>query len=205
MCAGVEQSAIPGTCPLIACDFDDSSFCSYFNGPRCAPAWLRGKGRLAHEHLAHSSTGLSLPASAEGPREWRMSDRQVANSLTGIYADASQGQPLPSPFTLHNERTPTRAAGMFAYAGLTDRRADVFLLSSPVLTTAAPARLAFNYYQAGVEGRLRLCLDDVERGCLFESLGVELTVEARNWRRVSIPIPPGTTVVCPPTPRPSLE
>lgn len=81
--------------------------------------------------------------------------------------------------------------GTFAYAGNTVTQQDTFVFESPKFTISSPSRLDFSYYLAGIEGRLRACLNSLSE-CRFESLGKDIKSDARRWRAGSLALEPGT-------------
>lgn len=84
--------------------------------------------------------------------------------------------------------------GMYAYAGSTDDRTDYFVLSSRQFETTGSNRLVFSYYLAGIEGRMRVCIDDLTE-CPFERLGKDIKVDSRRWQQGSVDIPAGKQTV----------
>lgn len=83
---------------------------------------------------------------------------------------------------------------MYAYAGETTNNLDMFLLESPRFTITSPSLVEFSYYLAGIQGRLRGCVNGVT-DCRFESLGKDIKSDARRWRRGSFQLDPGSYTV----------
>jgi hypothetical protein len=112
---------------------------------------------------------------------WHVAERAIPNSLTGIFSDAS-------------------GTGHFAYAGQGSagtHDAAIYVMSSTRVETLRPARLTFAFYQAGVEGRLRVCINDLSL-CPFVTDGAHINTDARQWRRAVVQLPAATqaTVCC---------
>lgn len=165
-----------GPCPTVDCNFDRSFFCQYQTG---------------------GVSGLQPPPDAS-IRAWRISDRQVANTLTGIFTDVSKRKRVKMCVCVQYtvcSRVRSTLEGMYAYAGLTDEKSDLFVMSSRSFTINQRAKLDFYYYLAGVEGRFRVCVDNLTK-CPFEALGKDIKVDSRQWRSVTLELNPGTQTVC---------
>uniref|UniRef100_A0A914UTN3 CBM6 domain-containing protein n=1 Tax=Plectus sambesii TaxID=2011161 RepID=A0A914UTN3_9BILA len=147
-------SQFPSMCAKTDCMFDSaSSFCSYQVG---------------------GASSLTLPNNA-AVTDWRLSDQQVSNSLTGIFSDVSGN-------------------GMYVFAGNTNDRNDYFLMSTPSFTVKENSRLEFYLYLAGIEGRFRVCVDNLT-SCPFESLGKNIKIDSRKWRDGFVELTPGAHTV----------
>lgn len=73
-------------------------------------------------------------------------------------------------------------------------KSAVFTLESPTFVTSQEAQLSFNYYLAGIEGRLRACVDSLSN-CQFTQLGKDIKADARQWKPAKISVPSGTRKV----------
>jgi hypothetical protein len=85
--------------------------------------------------------------------------------------------------------------GMFLFAGETDRRTDVFVLSSSEFEVDSECRLDFFVHMAGSQGRLRVCLNDALNECLYQRSGNQLTTDSRKWNNAFVPLKPGKYTV----------
>lgn len=88
-------------------------------------------------------------------------------------------------------------AGMYAYAGETTNNLDMYVLESPRFTITSSGLVEFSYYLAGIQGRLRGCVNGVV-DCRFESLGKDIKSDARRWRRGTFQLEPGSYTVSEP-------
>ncbi|VDK83290.1 unnamed protein product [Litomosoides sigmodontis] len=71
--------------------------------------------------------------------------------------------------------------GWFAYAGETNNPAAIFLMrTSKAIKIAEQSRISFFVHMAGKYGRLRVCLDSLNK-CPFERTGQALSVQTRKW------------------------
>ncbi|KAK6015000.1 hypothetical protein OSTOST_19582 [Ostertagia ostertagi] len=103
-------------------------------------------------------------------REWSMSSAAVLNSLTGVPHDLTK-------------------TGSFIYAGgTTVSPEDTFILSTklPVELKEA-ARLDFFVYQAGIKGRLQVCLNTINN-CALNIKGSTIDNRARKWKNYHVPV-----------------
>ncbi|KAK5975367.1 hypothetical protein GCK32_005231 [Trichostrongylus colubriformis] len=103
-------------------------------------------------------------------REWSIASNAVLNSLTGVPHDLSK-------------------TGSFIYAGgTTVSPEDTFILSTklPVELKEA-ARLDFFVYQAGIKGRLQVCLNTVNN-CALNIKGSTIDNKARRWKNYHVPL-----------------
>ena len=84
--------------------------------------------------------------------------------------------------------------GMYVFAGNTNDRNDYFVMSTAPFTTTQNTRIEFYLYLAGIEGRFRVCVDDLTT-CPFESLGKNIKIDSRKWRNGFVDVPAGTHTV----------
>ncbi|KAK6056122.1 hypothetical protein COOONC_06373 [Cooperia oncophora] len=80
-------------------------------------------------------------------------------------------------------------AGSFIYAGgTTVTPQETFILSTKVpLELKEAARLDFFVYQAGIKGRLQVCLNTVTN-CALTIKGSSIDNKARRWKNYYIPL-----------------
>ncbi|KAM3725683.1 MAM and LDL-receptor class A domain-containing protein [Dirofilaria immitis] len=104
---------------------------------------------------------LNLPSNSI-LKKWKLSNHKVANSLTGIMRDINGG-------------------GWFAYAGETDNPEAVFLMRpSKAINISEQSRISFYAHMSGKYGRLRVCLDSLQK-CEFEKTGQVTSLKTRKW------------------------
>uniref|UniRef100_A0A915HVY4 MAM domain-containing protein n=1 Tax=Romanomermis culicivorax TaxID=13658 RepID=A0A915HVY4_ROMCU len=143
------------------CDFDQGNLCAYDT----------------QDNVNDSIVGIS-PGSTI--KKWFLATKgQVGNSLTGVLKD-STGKTFFSPVDFG-----------FLYADDTLRKQDTYLLKSKRFKVDSDANLTYFLYQAGVEGRFRLCLNDFN-SCISEKLGKDIKTDARHWQKVSLKLSPET-------------
>ncbi|VDO84381.1 unnamed protein product [Haemonchus placei] len=134
-------------------------------------------------HCVHSSTVLLTTTISEQDqvnaslREWSISSGAVLNSLTGVPHDLTK-------------------TGTFIYAGgTTVSPEDTFILSSKVpVELKEPARLDFFVYQAGIKGRLQVCLNTVSN-CALNIKGSTIDNKARKWKNYHVPLSTSTHAI----------
>ncbi|EFO23304.1 hypothetical protein LOAG_05183 [Loa loa] len=81
--------------------------------------------------------------------------------------------------------------GWFAYAGETNNPATIFLMrTSKTINIPEESRVSFYVHMAGKYGRLRVCLDSLQK-CPFERTGQTLSVKTRKWTNFHINISRG--------------
>ncbi|XGW25718.1 hypothetical protein V3C99_006825 [Haemonchus contortus] len=110
-------------------------------------------------------------------REWSISSGAVLNSLTGVPHDLTK-------------------TGTFIYAGgTTVSPEDTFILSSKVpVELKEPARLDFFVYQAGIKGRLQVCLNTVSN-CALNIKGSTIDNKTRRWKNYHVPLSTSTHAI----------
>ncbi|VDN21310.1 unnamed protein product, partial [Cylicostephanus goldi] len=147
-------AAFTPVCPLIDCTFDDNTLCNYVT----------------------SSTTHS-PAINGSLKDWRITNKAVLNSLTGIPYDLSKN-------------------GYYIYAGgTTVSYLDTYILSTKLpFELKEPSRLDFFVYQAGVKGRLQVCINTINE-CALTIKGSTIDVKARRWKNYHVPLTSSAHVV----------
>ncbi|KIH59308.1 hypothetical protein ANCDUO_10463 [Ancylostoma duodenale] len=110
-------------------------------------------------------------------RDWAISSKAVLNSLTGIPHDLSK-------------------TGSFIYAGGTSvSLQDTYILSTKLpFEIKEPSRLDFFVFQAGVKGRLQVCINTITN-CALSIKGGTIDVKARRWKNYYVPLTPSAHVV----------
>uniref|UniRef100_A0A915EPE1 MAM domain-containing protein n=1 Tax=Ditylenchus dipsaci TaxID=166011 RepID=A0A915EPE1_9BILA len=138
----------------------------------------------------HLCNYQSLEKEGTSQKAWTLSNRPVSNPLTGIQQD-SRGK-----------------GGYFAYAGNSNNAEHIFVLKSNKKLIQSlgsnNTTLHFDYYLAGVRGRLLVCFathdqeDDLDissiiaagaRLCHFEQNGVHMRTDSRQWKTASVVLP----------------
>ncbi|KAK6750603.1 hypothetical protein RB195_002527 [Necator americanus] len=110
-------------------------------------------------------------------KNWAISGKPVLNSLTGIPHDLSK-------------------TGSYIYAGGT----SVSLHDTYILSTKLPfeikenSRLDFFVYQAGIKGRLQVCINTINN-CALNIKGETIDVKARRWKNYHVPLTASTHVI----------
>ncbi|VDM51867.1 unnamed protein product [Angiostrongylus costaricensis] len=110
-------------------------------------------------------------------KDWEISTKAVLNSLTGIPQDFSK-------------------SGSFIYAGGKNVSPhDVYILSSKLpVEIKEQARLNFFVYQAGVKGRLQVCINTINN-CALNIKGSTIDIKARRWKNYHVPLAPDTHAI----------
>ncbi|KJH50027.1 MAM domain protein [Dictyocaulus viviparus] len=87
-------------------------------------------------------------------------------------------------------------AGSFVYAGgKAVSRHDKFILSNKIpIEISEPARLDFFVYQAGVKGRLQVCINNI-KDCVLDIRGDTINIKARRWRNFHVPLATNTHAI----------
>ncbi|WKY08646.1 hypothetical protein Q1695_007851 [Nippostrongylus brasiliensis] len=123
--------------------------------------------KLCNYLTSSSSEANSVNGSV---REWSLSTGPVLNSLTGVPYDLSR-------------------RGSFVYAGGTSvSPKETFILSTKLpVELKQPARLDFFVYQAGIKGRLQVCLNTVSN-CALNLKGSTIDNKAQRWKNYHVPV-----------------
>ncbi|VDM21535.1 unnamed protein product [Wuchereria bancrofti] len=126
---------------------------------------------ISSDELQDDDLLLDLPSDITS-KKWRLSNQKVANTLTGIMSDIN-------------------GDGWFVYAGETNNPAAIFLMrTSKAINIPEESQISFYVHMAGKYGRLRVCLDSLQK-CPFERSGQTLSVKTRKWTNFHINISPG--------------
>ncbi|KHJ94868.1 hypothetical protein OESDEN_05194 [Oesophagostomum dentatum] len=110
-------------------------------------------------------------------KDWTISSKAVLNSLTGIPHDLSK-------------------TGSYIYAGgTTVSLQDTYILSTKIpFEIKEPSRLDFFVYQAGVKGRLQVCINTIGN-CALNIKGGTIDIKARRWKNYYVPITSSAHVI----------
>ncbi|KAE9419920.1 hypothetical protein Angca_000453, partial [Angiostrongylus cantonensis] len=110
-------------------------------------------------------------------KDWEISSKAVLNSLTGIPQDFSK-------------------SGSFIYAGGKNVSPhDIYILSSKLpVELKEQARLDFFVYQAGVKGRLQVCINTINN-CALNIKGSTIDIKARRWKNYHVPLASDTHAI----------
>uniref|UniRef100_A0A915PQA1 Homing endonuclease LAGLIDADG domain-containing protein n=1 Tax=Setaria digitata TaxID=48799 RepID=A0A915PQA1_9BILA len=159
---GHADAQLTSPCLFTDCSFDDVTMCYY----------------VSDNQLKDDEDLLLDLLSVSNLKKWKISNRKVANSLTGIMRDVS-------------------GDGWFAYAGETNNPAAIFLMRmSKAIMIPEESLISFYIHMAGKYGRLRVCLDSLQK-CPFERNGRELSVKTRGWTNFYINVSSGLHTVKP--------
>ncbi|KHN86173.1 hypothetical protein Tcan_05587 [Toxocara canis] len=85
--------------------------------------------------------------------------------------------------------------GLFVYAGEVNDPEIIFVLSTlRNVAVDEHSVLQFFVYMAGRHGRLRVCIDHIQK-CPFEKLGKDVRADSRNWLNYEVSIQKGSHMV----------
>ncbi|VDM69292.1 unnamed protein product [Strongylus vulgaris] len=168
--SAIEQSsprigaAFTPACPLVDCTFDDNVGIHILS--------------VFKTFCNYVTSATTLSSAVNGSlKDWQISSDAILNSLTGIPYDLSK-------------------TGSYIYAGGTSVSfLDTYILSTKLpFEIKEPSRLDFFVYQAGIKGRLQVCINTINE-CALNIKGGTIDVKARRWKNYHIPLTSSTHVV----------